>query len=203
MRHRRSRAHVLLSAMRRVEQLGRPLMITSGGGPCPPFCCEFGVAPRTGRLLAVADENGIVSIVDTDCATTTVQRGSVDVMIASPSAHKCRWTAHCNAVFDIAWSRDDSALLTASGDSTVRLWDVSSQQCRATMAGHEGSVKSVCFSPGDAGGHIFASASRDGNAFVWDARAPLRPVVAMFDLHSWWVYFITVTFCANPADNLT
>jgi denticleless len=170
--------------MRRVEPLGRPLVITSGDGSCPPFCCEFGVAPRTGRLLAVADENGVVSIVDTDCASTTAQRGSAGVMIELPSAHRCRWAAHRNAVFDIAWGRDDCALLTASGDFSVRLWDVSSQQCRATMKGHEGSVKSVCFSPGDAGGYTLASASRDGNVFVWDTRAPQRPVVTMFELHS-------------------
>ena len=43
------------------------------------------------------------------------------------------WTAHDNAVFDVAWTERDARLVTASGDQRARLWDVETQALLASL----------------------------------------------------------------------
>lgn len=118
-------------------------------GDIPPFTCKF---DHSGHCFAVADEDGIVTI-----------------MSSYPSSRPSRrWEAHENAIFDICWSPDQVKILTASGDQFCVLWDVSSKQKVRTFKGHCGSVKTIDFSPFDP--NVFASGSRDGKIIMWDVR---------------------------------
>ena len=65
----------------------------------------------------------------------------------------------------MAFSPDSKTLASASGDKTVRLWDLADNKERATLQGHTESVMSVAFSPD---GKILASASRDKTVKFWD-----------------------------------
>jgi WD40 repeat protein len=65
----------------------------------------------------------------------------------------------------VAFSSDSKTLASASGDKTVRLWDLATNKERATLQGHTESVMSVAFSPD---GKILASASRDKTVKFWD-----------------------------------
>ncbi|CAJ0647594.1 6058_t:CDS:2 [Entrophospora sp. SA101] len=58
--------------------------------------------------------------------------------------------------------------VTASGDQTACLWDVESQQSKATFCGHTCSIKSISYSALDP--YLWSTASRDGNIFIWDIR---------------------------------
>ena len=40
---------------------------------------------------------------------------------------------HTNAVTSVAYSSDGTQLASGSGDNTVRIWDVASGECRATL----------------------------------------------------------------------
>lgn len=62
--------------------------------------------------------------------------------------------AHSNAIFDIAWMPQESKLITASGDHTARLWDVSSSEIREVQCfhAHSRSIKSAVFRHQDKGG---------------------------------------------------
>ena len=53
------------------------------------------------------------------------------------------WLTHTNAVFDLEWTPAENSLLTASGDQTIVLWDVTEEEKLGTFRGHTSSVKTV------------------------------------------------------------
>lgn len=93
---------------------------------------------------------------------------------------KC-WRAHHNAIFAIEWISGRDAVLTGSGDQTVRLWDVTAQQQISVFRGHTGSVKAVSARLGEP--HMFSSGGRDGCISFWDMRTGTIPVAMIRDAH--------------------
>jgi WD40 repeat protein len=64
--------------------------------------------------------------------------------------------------------QDDSRIISASGDSTLRLWDTAYANRIATFSHHCASVKTVAASP--CRPWMFASGGRDGAVMLWDDR---------------------------------
>ncbi|KAL5069982.1 hypothetical protein RYX36_020869 [Vicia faba] len=60
--------------------------------------------------------------------------------------------------FNVNWIKDDTQILTASGDQTVKGWDVQEQKCLGVLVGNLGSVKSICSHPTNS--DILVSGSR-------------------------------------------
>ncbi|KAJ1485312.1 WD40-repeat-containing domain protein [Baffinella frigidus] len=148
--------------------------IDASGVPSPPFCIKFGSGKRAGNLVT-ADEEGYVTLIN-----TMVKR-------KEDGSHAYSWMAHRNAIFDVAFSDGDDLLATACGDQTVRVWELSSNhpELKATLRGHEGSVKSLQFRPGSQNELIsgarslqfrpgsqneLISGAREGNIHLWDTR---------------------------------
>ncbi|RUP44333.1 WD40-repeat-containing domain protein, partial [Jimgerdemannia flammicorona] len=128
-----------------------------GGYPVPPFACAYSNNANEGKLLAVADEDGAIAILDTQRDNTLEWEKSRDT-----------FHAHDNAIFDVKWRTDDQSMLTASGDQTARLWDMKKRECTAVFSGHRCSVKSASFSPSDP--NMVVTGSRDGSIMLWDVR---------------------------------
>ncbi|XP_069464629.1 denticleless protein homolog [Ambystoma mexicanum] len=120
--------------------------------PVPPFGCTFCTAPEMHHVLAVANEEGLVSLYKTESNTQIFRE----------------WKAHSNAVFDIAWVPGEHKLVTASGDQTAKLWDVRAGELIGSCKGHQCSLKSVAFSKFEQA--VFCTGGRDGNIMVWDTR---------------------------------
>lgn len=58
---------------------------------------------------------------------------------------------------------------TASGDQTVKLWDVESQTCVGVLSGHTCTIKNV----------------------VWDPRNPSETSLTLFSVHALWLMLLT------------
>ena len=68
-------------------------------------------------------------------------------------------------VYSVAFSGDGRLLASASGDRTVRVWDVAAAKCVAVLTGHTDEVFSAVFHPD---GKRLASAGRDRAIWLWD-----------------------------------
>ncbi|QCD95267.1 denticleless [Vigna unguiculata] len=129
-----------------------------------PLSLSFGKTAKFAHILAVSDEDGYVSLFDTR------RKGPVNSNFEENTEEEkiCDWVSHQNAVFDTCWIKEDMQILTASGDQTIKLWDVQEQKCLGVLIGHTGSVKSMCPHPTNA--DIIVSGSRDGSFRIWDLR---------------------------------
>nr|WP_225955260.1 hypothetical protein [Kibdelosporangium phytohabitans] len=78
-------------------------------------------------------------------------------------------------IYSVDFDRDGRILATASGDSTVRLWDVTGPRIPAELAtipNTSNTVFGVGFSPD---GRILATANEDHAVRLWDVTDPRRP----------------------------
>ena len=74
-------------------------------------------------------------------------------------------TGHVGAVYQVAWSGDGRYLVTASKDSTAKLWEVpSGKRARETLPGHEDEVYALDWSPN---GSSVATGSKDRTIKIW------------------------------------
>jgi serine/threonine protein kinase/WD40 repeat protein len=89
-------------------------------------------------------------------------------------------SGHRGFITGLAFSPDGTALASASGDQTVKIWDATTWRERGTHLGHTDEVWSVDFSPD---GERLISGGKDRRIEVWSAvNFPVRdgtPVVAL------------------------
>lgn len=72
---------------------------------------------------------------------------------------------HQGPVLAVALSADGHTAVSASGDQTLKVWDLRSGALLRTLEGHQGSVWAVALSQD---GHTAVSASKDRTLKVWD-----------------------------------
>lgn len=90
------------------------------------------------------------------------------------------WDQHKQPVQVAKWSPNSvTCVLTASDDSTVRLWDLPTGEVTSCFIGHRDYVRQAAFLPagsaiggGGAGGGLVVSGGYDGTVRLWDPRVP-------------------------------
>ena len=83
--------------------------------------------------------------------------GSIGVWLYDADTHE--------EIHSIVFSPDGSTLVSTGRDSRIRLWDIHTEQPKATFAGNIGQIKSLAFS---ADGRILVSGGRDSTIRLWD-----------------------------------
>ncbi|KAH0796853.1 WD40 repeat-like protein [Histomonas meleagridis] len=76
------------------------------------------------------------------------------------------YSGHSSDIVHLSWS-DDNFLLSASLDSTVKLWHPTENSCLGTFQ-HDDAVTFVCFKPGDSS--VFISCTFGMSAYIWDIK---------------------------------
>ncbi len=76
-------------------------------------------------------------------------------------------SSHSDQVWSVAFSPDSARLASGSKDTSVRLWDVASQEVNS-LAGHDQPVNAVAWSPD---GKRLATGSQDASVVLWDANS--------------------------------
>ncbi|EGN95548.1 hypothetical protein SERLA73DRAFT_186621 [Serpula lacrymans var. lacrymans S7.3] len=113
---------------------------------------------------------------------------------SEPSVRECApeltLRDHPYSVGCIAWSRDDSILLT-SADHLIKMWDAKSGICLRTLDAHSETVSALTWLPDGSG---FISGGLDRKIILWDAEGK--------EQDSWGITAMRVTDLAVSPDSL-
>lgn len=123
-----------------------------------PLAC----ARINSETIAVANEDGYVNLLRTKKLDN--------------AAH---WMAHENAIFDVKANPDQRSIFTASGDTTIKQWDIETKKEINRILAHYSSIKSISVYDHN----ILASRSRDGSIKVHDLRLKPATVLVIRDAH--------------------
>lgn len=78
---------------------------------------------------------------------------------------KYKFTGHSKPVSFVAWSPDDTMLLTCGNEEVVKLWDISTGQCKYTYDKPNSCFTSCAWFPD---GKRFVSGGGDKCIYMWD-----------------------------------
>lgn len=102
---------------------------------------------KSGRWLATGSDDHLTCLYELLPGPGKSAFGSADGPNIENWKHFSTLRGHCNNVVDLAWSRDDKLLATASLDNKVMVWNPATGQRVTTLEGHESYVKGVAWDP--------------------------------------------------------
>jgi len=143
-----------------------------------------------GRLLPHRDDPGIQRFIDQIAvgATETWLRPLLPALHPPGTALLRTLEGHLASVYGVAVTADGKRAVSASGDTTLKVWDLERGVALRTLQGHSGPVTGVVVM---ADGKRAVSASYDTTLKVWDLESGI--VLRMLEGHSNWVNGVAVT----------
>lgn len=111
----------------------------------------------------------------------TVAVGTQDGRIGLWDLHRNQWRTlppQGSPVLALSPTHDGRGLLSASGDGTLRMWDLDEGRVISTFLGHQGSVSGLALIPDT---EYVLTCSDDGSVRVWNATTAQQVHVIYFD----------------------
>lgn len=139
---------------------------------CPPFLAEEGQQQAVGSYIAVGTFSPAIEIWNLDVLDPLEPSAVLGGEISSAKKKKQKFIkgSHEAAVMTLSWNNTfRQVLASGSADTTVKIWDVTTQQCSHTLRHHSDKVQSVQWHPSQAS--LLASGSFDRTVKVIDCRA--------------------------------
>jgi WD40 repeat protein len=129
--------------------------------------------------------SGVISM--PECALRNLARSHSNALLISERDRNWQTKTmvlegHTDHVNSVAFSSDDSRIVSGSTDQTVRVWDAISGGVLQTFEGHKGWVRSVAFSSDDL---RIVSGSSDSTVRIWDAVSGIT--LNVLEGHTSWV----------------
>lgn len=107
--------------------------------------------------------------------------------------------SHRQAVMGLSWNKEyRNILASSSADTTVKLWDITTQKCMMTLNQHKDKVPVVQFHPFEA--NVLLTSSYDCTCSVTDGRSPnngtwigipAKPESVSWDLGSPYCFYVS------------
>lgn len=117
----------------------------------------------------------------------------VSLDVASHQA-KIAFIGHSGRIHSLAFSNDETMILSTSADATIRIWSPTKGETIRTLTGHEGSVRRAVFSDNS---RFILSGGEDGSVRYWDART--GQCVRTFTGHGGQVWDVALSKCGRYA----
>ena len=120
-----------------------------------------------GTKLATAAKDAVVAVWEVASmlsSTTSMAINPSNGAAVSNLAGTKMLCGHTDALCAIAWSPDDTHLLTCACDQLIKMWDVNSGECVQTFSRHTESVTAIAWLPD---GNYFISAGVDKTVLLW------------------------------------
>lgn len=138
------------------------------------------------------DYDDIMVNAATDYRTLSRQDAKFQYKFNVPDAVEAtrRFNGHTNSVDAVCWGPDQGCFVSASHDSTLKIWDAQSGECKRTLAGHVGGVFHCEVSPG-ANQIVSCGAGQTKNVLLWNW--PMGSVCRVLQGHQKSVHH--ATFC--------
>lgn len=154
--------------------------------------------PASGSFVAIGTFHPEIEIWNTDVLDALEPEAVLGGLVAG-KRRTLKPGSHRQAVMGLSWNQEyRNVLASSSADSTVKLWDVTSQRCMLTLNYHKDKVPVVAFHPVEA--NILLTASYDGVCAVTDGRSPsngtwigipAKPESAVWDLAAPYCFFVS------------
>jgi len=147
------------------------------------FFVENDVAIKT----SLADALGTLPDLDTEKAVRITVQPQAYFRVQAVARCTSSLPGHAEAVISVGFSPDGTQLASGSGDTTVRLWDLTTEMPLHTLEGHKNWVLAVAWAPDSS---RLASADKNGLILVWDpktGKSASKPLAG----HKQWVTFLS------------
>lgn len=152
-----------------------------------PVPYAFFVENEVAITSSLADAIGACPDIDTEKAVKITVQPQAYFKVQAVTRCTSSLPGHAEAVISVRFSPDGTQLASGSGDTTVRLWDLTTEMPLFTCEGHKNWVLAVSWAPD---GCRLSSADKNGLIILWDPKTG-KSVHKALTGHKKWVTYLS------------